>query len=128
MNKNVALAVGALAGTVSLIAMLRLVTGAGLVSTFAWGFVLLAMLPWVAYTAWRARHGRLTPAAGVAVVGLCAVGVVGVWLFTFGAVLALACSLAAFVVIWVHDWPPRLEHGEDQFVRIEDLTAEERAA
>ena len=56
--------------------------------------------------------------------------IVGVLVLTgrFGAdreVRALAYrSLAAFVVIWVHDWPPRRERGEDVFVRIEDLSGE----
>jgi hypothetical protein len=34
--------------------------------------------------------------------------------------------LAAFVVIWVKDWPPRRPVGEDRFVRIEELTADDR--
>jgi hypothetical protein len=38
-----------------------------------------------------------------------------------GPVLALACSLAAFIVIWVSDWPPRRVIGEERFVRIEEL-------
>ena len=50
---------------------------------------------------------------------------VAVWLFTIGPVLALACSLAAFMVIWVNDWPARRPQGEERFVRIEDLQSEE---
>ncbi len=125
MSKNLTLLLGALTGLVGMIAMIRLVSGAGLISTFAWVFILLAMLPWVAYSAFRARHGHLGPGASLVVLGLCALGLAGVWLFTLGAVLALTCSLAAFVVIWVHDWPPRRERGEDQFVRIEELATED---
>jgi hypothetical protein len=44
-----------------------------------------------------------------------------VWLFVLGPVLALACSLAAFAVLWVSDWPPRRSAGEERFVRIEEL-------
>lgn len=125
MSKTLTLLLGVLTGLVGMIAMIRLVTGAGFVSSFAWAFILLAMLPWVAYSAWRARHGHLTATAGLTVLALCGLGLVGVWLFTGGPVLALTCSLGAFVVIWVHDWPPRRDRGEDQFVRIEELTAEE---
>jgi hypothetical protein len=126
MNKNAIVALGALTGAVGLLAMIRLVAGAGLGSTFSWVFILLAMLPWVGYSAYRAYHGHLTSSAGLTVLGLCAVGMVGVWLFTIGPVLALACSLAAFLIIWVYDWPPRRERGEDQFVRIEELATDER--
>jgi hypothetical protein len=49
------------------------------------------------------------------------VGCVVVWLFVLGPVVALACSLAAFVVIWVSDWPPRRAAGEERFVRVEEL-------
>ncbi len=125
VNKNVTLGLGVLTGIVGLIAMVRLIAGAGLNSLFAWVFLLLAMVPWIAYCAWRARHGHLGPTAALGVVALCAAGLVSVWLFTLGPVLALACSLAAFVIIWIHDWPPRREKGEDQYVRVEELTAEE---
>lgn len=125
LNKNVTLALGALTGVVGLIAMIRLIAGAGLSSTFAWIFVLLAMLPWIAYCSWRAWHGQLRPSAALGVLGLCAAGLISVWLFTFGPVFALTCSLVAFVIIWVHDWPPRRPKGEDQYVRVEELTAEE---
>lgn len=129
MTKNLALGLGSLTGLVSLIAMVRLVSGAfdGGLSTFAWVFLLLAMVPWVGYAAWRARHGRLTPAAGLAVGVLGAVGLVAVWLFTLGAVVALAASLAAFGVIWVHDWPDAKPVGESRFVHIDELVAEEQA-
>ena len=125
LNKTVTLALGAIAGVVGLIAMIRLIDGAGLGSAFAWVFVLLAMLPWVVYCSWRAWHGNLRPTAGLGVLGLSAAGLISVWLFTFGPVLALACSLAAFVIIWVHDWPPRRPKSEDHYVRVEELTAEE---
>jgi hypothetical protein len=116
---------GILTGIVGLIAMIRLITGAGFTTAFAWIFVLLAMLPWIGYCAWRGWHGRLRPTAALGVLGLCVAGLVSVWLFTIGPVLALACSLAAFLIIWIHDWPPRRAKGEDQFVRVEELTAEE---
>ena len=128
LNKNLALALGALTGLVSLVAMVRLVSGAfdeGL-SMFAWVITLLAMVPWVGYAAVRARHGRLTAPSAVAVVLLDLVGVATVWIFVLGAVVALTCSLAAFAVIWVKDWPARPVRGEDRFVRIEELTAEDR--
>jgi hypothetical protein len=128
LNKNLALALGALTGLVSLVAMVRLVSGAfdsGL-SVFAWVVTLLAMVPWVGYAAVRARHGRLTVRNAVAITLLDLVGVATVWLFVLGPVIALACSLAAFAVIWVKDWPTRPVRGEDRFVRIEELTAEER--
>jgi hypothetical protein len=128
LNKNLALALGALTGLVSLVAMVRLVSGAfdGGLSVFAWVITLLAMVPWVAYTAARARHSRLTPHHALVVAGLAVVGLVVAWLFVLGPVVALACSLAAFAVIWVRDWPERRPRGEDRFVRIEELTADER--
>jgi hypothetical protein len=128
LNKNLALALGALTGTVSLVAMVRLVSGAfdGGLSVFAWVITLLAMVPWVVYAAARARHSRLEPRHALMVAGLAVVGLVVAWLFVLGPVVALACSLAAFVVIWVRDWPERQVRGEDRFVRIEELTADER--
>ena len=128
LNKNLALALGALTGLVSLVAMVRLVSGAfdsGL-SVFAWVVTLLAMVPWVGYVAVRARHGRLTVRNAVTIALLDLVGVATVWLFVLGPVIALTCSLAAFAVIWVKDWPTRPVRGEDRFVRIEELTVEER--
>jgi hypothetical protein len=127
INKNLALSLGALTGLVSLVAMVRLVAGAfdGGLSVFAWVVTLLAMVPWVGYAAVRARHGRLTRRNALAVVLLDLVGMVTVWWFVLGAVAALSCSLAAFAVIWVKDWPTRPERGEDRFVRIEELTADE---
>ena len=125
LNKNLTLGLGVLTGLVGLIAMIRLIAGAGFTSAFAWIFLLLAMLPWIAYCGWRAWHGHLTPLAALGVVGLCAAGLIVVWLFTLGPVFALAASLGAFVVIWIHDWPPRRPAGEDLYVRVEELTAEE---
>jgi len=122
-NKNIALALGVIVGAVGLIAMIRLVSGAfsrGMTS-FAWIAILLAMLPWVAYSAWRARHGHLSWRNALVVLALCVVGLISVWLFTLGPVIALACSLAAFTVIWVSDWPPRRKSSGDSFVRIEEL-------
>jgi hypothetical protein len=46
-------------------------------------------------------------------------------LFTLGPVIALACSLAAFAVIWVSDWPPRRKPSGDSFVRIEELQSQD---
>lgn len=128
LNKNLALGLGGLTGLVSLAAMVRLVSGAfdGGLSAFAWVITLLAMVPWVGYAAVRARHARLTPRNALTVGALDVVGVAVVWLFVIGPVVALTCSLAAFAVIWVKDWPTRPERGEDRFVRIEELTAEER--
>jgi hypothetical protein len=127
LNKNLALALGALTGLVGLVAMVRLVSGAfdGGLSMFAWVITLLAMVPWVGYAAVRAWHGRLTMGNALAVVLLDVVGAATVWFFVLGAVGALTCSLAAFAVIWVKDWPARPVRGEDRFVRIEDLTAED---
>ena len=124
MNKNLLTGLGALTGLVSMAGMIRLIEGAGLASTFSWVFLLLAMVPWVVYAAWRARHGKLGRSGAAAVLVIDAVGLIGVFLFTIGPVVALAASLAAFVVIWVHDWPPRRERGQDVFVRIEDLSGE----
>ncbi len=128
LNKNLTLALGALTGLVSLVAMVRLVSGAfdGGLSIFAWVITLVAMVPWVAYTAVRARHSRLTLRNALVVSGLDAVGLVVVWLFVLGPVIALTCSLAAFAVIWVRDWPEHRPCSEERFVRIEELTADER--
>lgn len=124
MDKNLLTVLGALTGLVSMAGMIRLIDGAGLASTFSWVFLLLAMVPWVAYAAWRARHGKLGRTGAAAVLAIDAIGLIGVFVFTIGPVLALAASLVAFVIIWVHDWPPRRERGEDVFVRIEDLSGE----
>jgi len=122
-SRNLAAALGALTGLVSLVAMIRLVSGAfsGRMSAFAWIAILLAMLPWIGYAAWRARHGHLGRRGALAVLLLNVVGCVVVWLFVLGPVVALACSLGAFAVIWISDWPPRRSTGDERFVRIEEL-------
>jgi hypothetical protein len=127
LNKNLAMALGALTGLVGLVGMIRLASGAFThgMSAFAWVVILSAMLPWIGYAAWRGRHGHLSMHGALAVLLLDLVGCVVVWLFVLGPVLALACSLAAFVVIWVSDWPPRRPTTEARFVRIEELRAEE---
>ena len=124
VNKVLASALGALTGLVALIAMMRLIAGAGFNSMFAWVFLLAAMLPWTGYCIWRARHGRLQPRAAFGVLALAVLGLISVWLFTLGPVIALACSLLGFVIIWVHDWPQLREPRESQYVRVEELTAE----
>ena len=123
LHKNLAMALGALTGLVGLVAMIRLASGAFAhgMSIFAWAAILSAMVPWIAYAAWRGRHGHLRKRGALAVLLLDLVGCVVVWLFVLGPVVALACSLAAFVVIWVSDWPPRRVTNEERFVRIEEL-------
>jgi hypothetical protein len=122
-NRNLAAALGAATGLVSLVAMVRLVSGAFTqgMSTFAWVAILLAMLPWIGYAAWRGRHGHLSRRGALVVLLLNLLGCVVVWLFVLGPVIALTCSLAAFAVIWVSDWPARRPLTEERFVRIEEL-------
>jgi hypothetical protein len=121
------IALGALTGAVALIAMVRLVAGAfgAALSPLIWAAILVVMVPWAAYAAWRARHGHLTVRSAAAVLVLDLVGLVVVWLSVLGPVVALVCSLAAFVVIWVYDWPPRRPRGDDRFVRFEELHADD---
>jgi hypothetical protein len=123
LHKNLAMALGALTGLVGLVAMIRLASGAFAngMSIFAWVAILSAMVPWIVYAAWRGRHGHLNKRGALAVLLLDLVGCVVVWLFVLGPVVALACSLAAFVIIWVSDWPPRRVTSEERFVRIEEL-------
>jgi hypothetical protein len=125
--RTVALVVGALTGLLGLVGMARLASGAfdGSMSRFAWVIVLAAMLPWVAYVAWRARHGRLSSRGLVLVLALLVLGSATVWVSVSGPVLALACSLAGFLVIWVSDWPARRPAGGDRFVRMEELQRED---
>ena len=61
------------------------------------------------------------PAGALAVLLVNLVGCGVVWLSVLGPVIALSCSLAAFVVIWVSDWPARRPMTEERFVRIEEL-------
>ncbi len=121
--KIAATVLGALSGIVTLIAMIRLISGAftGGISSLALGFCMLALVPWVAYVAWRARRARLSSRDLLAVLVLDVVGLGLVWMFSIGAVAGLASAFAAFVVIWVNDLPTRQPRGEDRFVRIEDL-------
>jgi hypothetical protein len=125
VNRAMAAALGALTGLVGLIGMLRLIVGAFGPSPFALGFVLAAMIPWIAYVTYRAWHGRLGRRRALAVLGCCLIGLVAVWLDTAGPVIALALSLVGFVVIWVSDWPARRPRGESRFVRIEELTRDD---
>ena len=122
-----ALVVGALTGLLGLVGMARLAAGAfdGSMSRFAWAVVLAAMLPWVVYVASRARHGRLSDRRLVLVLGLVVLGSATVWVSVFGPVLALACSLAGFLVIWVSDWPARRPAGEERLVSMEELQDED---
>jgi hypothetical protein len=117
------LGLGLLTGLLGLVAMVRLVAGAfsGGMSQFAWVVTLVAMVPWVLYVSWRARRGRLTPRGVVAVLLLDLVGLVTVWLFVFGPVLALGLSFAAFAVLWTADRPLRAAAGESRFVRVDEL-------
>ena len=122
------LLLGLLTGLLGLVGMTRLATGAfdgGPLARFAWVVVLAAMLPWVVYAAWRGRHGRLSGRRLLVVAGLVVLGAATVWLAVLGPVLALACSLAAFVLIWVSDWPPRRPPSGDRFVRLEELQGED---
>jgi hypothetical protein len=115
------LAVGLLVGAIGLIAMVRLVSAGFPGSMLVAGvFVGLAMVPWVAYSGWRARHGRMSIRTSVPVVLAGLAGLAVVWWGTAGPVLALACSLAGFVIIWLYDLPARRENAE-RLVKIEDL-------
>ena len=123
LSSTVATVLGGLTGLLSLTAMVRLTDGAfsAGMSRFAWVVVLAAMVPWVAYVAARARHGRPSRRGLVAVAVLVMVGFAVVFFSVHGPVLALACSLAAFALVWVSDWPPRSTRGQDHFVRIDEL-------
>jgi hypothetical protein len=126
-NRIVRLVLGITTGVVGLIAMIRLVSGAFSQgpTRFAWMAILLAMIPWVAYCAWRAWRGHVSRRGAIAVLGLCLAGLAIVWLWTLGPVIALACSLAALGVIWVSDLPPMRSRGTDTLVKIEELNAED---
>jgi hypothetical protein len=112
---------GAVVGLVGLVAMTRLV-GAGFPGSMvvAEVFVGLAMVPWVVYAAWRCRHGNLNFRTSIPVALFALAGLAVVWWRTVGPVLALICSLAAFVIIWLHDLPPRRQPA-DRLVRIDEL-------
>lgn len=121
MTSWVRLVVGLLIGVIGLIAMVRLISGGFPGSVLvAELFAALAMVPWVIYVGWRARHGRLTPRTAVPVVLVGLAGLAAVWWGTIGPVLALACSLVGFVIIWVYDLPRRRKPG-GRLVRMDDL-------
>ncbi len=126
-SRVLAVIVGAFTGLLGLAGMVRLAAGAfdGPMSRFAWVVVLAAMAPWVVYVASRARHGRLSGGRLALVAVLVVVGAAAVWVSVVGSVLALACSLAAFVLIWVSDWPNRRPRGDDRMVSIEELQRDE---
>ena len=128
VNRGIAAALGALTGIVGLIGMLRLILDGFGPTTFGIGFVLAAMLPWTVYASYRAQHGRLTITRALVVLACCIVGLVTVWLFTLGPVIALALSLAAFAVIWVSDWPAVRPRTDSRFVHIDELTGEDADA
>lgn len=117
------LALGLGVGALTLIGMIRLVAGnfEGRLALFAWVVVGLTMVPWVAYCAWRGWHGKLTRNRAIAVAALVVAGLIVVWLFVLGPVIALVASLAAFALIWISDWPGKRVTGEERFVRIEEL-------
>ena len=117
------LALGLGTGVLTLIGMIRLVAGNfdGRLAVFAWIVVALTMIPWVAYCGWRGWHGRLTFKRALAVAALIVIGLVVVWLFVLGPVIGLLCSLAAFVLIWISDWPGKRIKGEEKFVAFEEL-------
>ena len=100
LNKNLAMALGGLTGLVGLIGMVRLASGAFThgMSAFAWVVILSAMLPWIGYAAWRARHGQLSKRAALAVLLLDLVACVVVWLFVLGPVLGFATALTGCAV------------------------------
>ena len=125
VNRGVAAALGALTGLVGLIGMLRLIIDGFGPTAFGVGFVLAAMLPWVVYATYRAQHGHLTVGRALVVLGCCLAGLITVWLFTLGPVIALALSLVAFAVIWISDWPAVRPQTDSGFVHIEDLTRED---
>ncbi|MGI3783543.1 MAG: hypothetical protein ACRYG2_22495 [Janthinobacterium lividum] len=120
-------ALGVLTGAIALVAMLRLVAGAftGGMSSFALVVTLVAMVPWLAYVTWRARRSRVTARVALIALALDVLGLVLVWVFVFGPVLALAASFAAFVLLWLGDRPLRTSSRAERFVRVEELRAPE---
>jgi len=127
VTKPVATALGALTGAIPLVAMLRLLAGAFSPQLELVGFlaVVLALLPWIAYVAARARRAALSRRTALRLLLLDTAAVGLVWLFTVGPVLALALAFAGFVLIWVHDLPDRPRSGPSSYVRIDDLHRED---
>ena len=95
VTKPIATALGALTGAIPLVAMLRLLAGVfgPQLERVAFVAVLLALLPWIAYVAVRARRAVLSrrTALKLLLLDTAAVGLVS--LFTIGPVLALALAL-----------------------------------
>ncbi|MFC7618787.1 hypothetical protein [Microlunatus sp. GCM10028923] len=122
-NPYLRLILGLGVGALTLIGMIRLVAGNfdGRLAMFAWVVVALTMIPWVAYCGWRGWHGRLTRNRAIAVAALVVGGLIVVWLFVLGPVIALLASLAAFALIWISDWPGKRVTTEEKFVRLEEL-------
>ena len=85
-----------------------------------------ASVDWVLHVACVAWRAPLAWRGTVAVVGLCIAGLGVVWILTLGPVVALACSMVAFSVIWVSDWPPRRPRGSETFVKVEELKTQHR--
>ena len=105
LNKNLAMVLGALTGLVGLAGDSTRVwriqpRDVGV----RWAAILSAMLPWIAYAAWRGRHGHLSRRGALTVLLLDLVGCVGCG--SSCSARRRNASLAAFVVIWVSDWPP----------------------
>ena len=127
LNKNLAMALGALTGLVGLVGMIRLASGAFThgMSGFAWVVILSAMLPWIGYAAWR---GTTDISVSVVRWRYCCWTLSGVWW----------CGCSCSALCW--RWPARLPHSwlsgsaigrlavqssEERFVRIEELRAED---
>ena len=105
LNKNLTMALGALTGLVGLVGMIRLASGAFAdgMPAFAWVVILSAMLPWIGYVAWRARHGQLSMRGALAVLLLDLVGCVLVWMFVLVALYPI-CRWVAAVKQRRSDW------------------------
>lgn len=121
LNPRHRTALGASVGLIGLIAMIKLVSGGFPGSLLvAVLFVGLAMVPWVVYVGWRARHGRLGRRSAFAAAVLTVIGLAAVWWGTVGPVLASACSLVGFLIIWLADLPERRRPAH-RLVRIDEL-------
>ena len=91
LNKNLAMALGALTGLVGLVGMLRLAAGA-----FSRGMSIRSCSPWCRGSPMWPGAVAMVISVGDALVVLLLdlVGCVLVWLFVLGPVVALGCSLA----------------------------------